>query len=517
MKTFSLFVAALAVVQTHLHAQFPTITKQPASQALWIYGNVTFTVGVSGTGPLTYQWQLNGTNLSGGIITTVAGNGTQSYSGDGAAATNAGLYLPASVAFDASGNLFIADTYNNRIRKMDTNGIIMTVAGNGIGDYSGDGGIATNASLNYPFGITVDTPGNLFIADTYNHCIRKVDTNGIITTIAGNGTNGYSGDGENATNATLALPAGVAFDASGNLFIGDFDDNVIRELSTNGIITTVVGDGIGGYSGDGGAATNARLTNPDGVTFDTTGNLFIADFNNNVIRKVNTNGIITTVAGGGNVGFPTYGDGGPATNVVLYTPAGVAFDTYGNLFIAELNNSAIREMNTNGVIKIVAGNGFAGYSGDGGIATSAKLCGAHGVALNASNILFIADFNNNRIRKVTAQGPTLALDFVTAANAGKYQVVVTGPGGSITSSAADLFVTASPLIYQTAFDSGAHITLSSVSQPGSTNIMFSATNLIPPVIWQPTSTNVADAEGDWQFTDTNAAVYQMKFYRFLTQ
>src|SRR5208282_1432049 len=248
--------------------------------------NVTFTTSVAGTGPFSYQWQLNGTNLPpNGIITTVAGNGTAGYSGDGGAATNAKLYWPSGVAVDATGNLFIADYVNNRVREVGANGIITTVAGGGSNGL-GDGGAATNAELYYPAGVAVDATGSLFIADEGSQRIRKVGSNGIITTVAGNGTQGYSGDGGAATNAELYLPTGVAVDASGNLFIVDSGNNVIRKVGTNGIIATVAGNGTGGYSGDGGAATTAELSFPKGVAVDATGNLFIADYYNNRIRKV---------------------------------------------------------------------------------------------------------------------------------------------------------------------------------------------------------------------------------------
>src|SRR5208283_3641380 len=193
---------------------------------------------------------------------------------------------PTGVAMDASGNLFIADWDSDVIRKVSTDGIITTVAGNTTWSYSGDGGAATNASLNYPGGVAVDVSGNLFIADMYNHRIRRVNTNGIIATVAGNGTGAYSGDGGAATNASLNYPGGVAVDASGNLFIADSANDVIRKVSTDGIITTVAGNTTWGYSGDGGAATNASLNYPGDVVVDASGNLFIADLYNNVIRKV---------------------------------------------------------------------------------------------------------------------------------------------------------------------------------------------------------------------------------------
>jgi uncharacterized protein (TIGR03437 family) len=351
-----------------------------------------------------------------GIITTVAGTvsvGLSVFSGDGGPAISATMYYPYSVAVDALGNLFIADTQNNRIRKVSANGIITTVAGNGPnaqpGGFSGDSGPATAASLSYPYGVAVDASGNLFIADTANNRIRKVSASGIITTVAGSGPVGYapsgtgnfSGDGGSATSATLNAPFGVAVDTSGNLFIVDYFNNRIRKVSASGIITTVAGSGTASFSGDGGPATSALLNNPTGVAVDTSGNLFIADYNNNRIRKVSANGIITTVAGSGPTAGSS-GDGGPATSAIINQPSSVAVDASGDLFIAE--SFKIRKVTASGIITTVAGSGTQGFSGDGGSATSATLNGIGAVAVDASGNLFIADTGNNRIRKVSASG-----------------------------------------------------------------------------------------------------------------
>ena len=279
------------------------LTGQPQNQTVAAGASVTLSVTASGTGPFSYQWLFNDTTELNSLITTVAGNGVQGYSGDGGAATNASLSYPSGVAVDASGNLFIADYYNNRIRQVDSSGLITTVAGNGTAAYSGDGGPATNASLSYPSDLALDANGNLFIADTQNSVIRQVDTNGLITTVAGNGTAAYSGDGGVATNASLSYPSGVAVDASGDLFIADRNNHCIRQVDTNGLITTVAGDGAQGYSGDGAAATNANLSYPSGVAVDASGNLLIADTGNQCIRQVDTNGLITTVAGNGTQGY----------------------------------------------------------------------------------------------------------------------------------------------------------------------------------------------------------------------
>lgn len=251
----------------NLYAQTaPTITQQPVNQVATNGGTASFSVSVAGTGPFTYQWMFNGSIC--GIITTLAGNGANGFSGDGGAATNATLYKPYDVAVDNVGNLFIADFYNFRVRKVDVNGTITTVAGNGSSGYSGDGGAATNAVLFGPTRIAVDTIGSLYIADAGNNRIRKVDVNGTITTVAGNGSAGFSGDGGAATNASLYVPYDVAVDDFGNLFIADEYNSRIRKVDANGIITTVAGKSSFGYSGDGGAATNASLYNPYGVALD---------------------------------------------------------------------------------------------------------------------------------------------------------------------------------------------------------------------------------------------------------
>jgi len=346
-------------------------------------------------------------NAATGIITTVAGNGTQGYSGDGSAATSAQLDNPNGVAVDAAGNLYIADGNNNRIRKVNvTTGIITTVAGNGNQGYSGDGGAATSAQLAiaYQSGLAVDAAGNIYIADCYNNRIRKVNAaTKIITTVAGNGTQGYSGDGGAATSAQLDWPWGVAVDASGNIYIADEVNNRIRKVTAaTGIITTVAGNGTWGYSGDGGAATSAEMSGPTGVALNATGNLYIVDHGSCIIRKVDaTTGIITTVAGDTNGYF--WGDGIAATSSKLDSPYGVAIDATGNIYIADEGNNRIRKVTAaTGIISTVAGNGIGGYSGDGDAATSAEMNRPGGVALDAAGNLYIADIGNNRIRKVDA-------------------------------------------------------------------------------------------------------------------
>ncbi len=429
----------------------PVITQQPTNQTVILGGSATFNVAVSGTGPFTYRWQFNGTNLpatvAASIITTVAGSGFTGfgYSGDGGAATNAKLNSPFGIAADASGNLFITDTGNNRIRKVSTNGIITTVAGNGVPDYSGDGFSATSASLKTPFSVAVDFIGNLFIADTDNNRIRKVSTNGIITTVAGNG------------NPTLFSPQGVAVDTKGNVFIADTDNSMIRKVATNGIVTTIAGNGSAGYSSGNGAATNAMLNFPSGIALYTNGNVFIADTGNFRVREVvyTTNsffwhnvqyGDIVSVAGNGTSGYS--GDGGSQLSAMLNNPSGVAVDASGNVFIADRSNHRIRKVDTNGTITTIVGNGTGGYSGDGGGATNAKLYLPFSIAVDARGNLFIADQGNNCNRKVvnSATQPTLILESISTNNVGNYSIIISNASGSATSSIANLTVVAPPII-----------------------------------------------------------------------
>ncbi len=330
-------------------------------------------------------------------ISTFAGTGTGSFSGDGGAATAAALYHLGGIDMDAAGNFYICDAGNNRIRKVSSAGIITTFAGNGSAGYSGDGGAATAAALNGPSGVKVDASGNVYIADYNNSVIRKVNTSGVITTIAGTGTSGYSGDGGAATAARLYAPQAIAIDAAGNLFIADEANNLIRKISTSGIITTVAGGGSSGL-GDGGAATDATLYRPGGVAFDASGNLYISDAQNNRIRIVNTSGVINTFAGNGTAGFS--GDGGAATAAKLNTPARITFDLSGNLYVADYINNRVRKISTSGIITTICGTGSAAYSGDGGAATAAALYYPDAVYVDPGGSVYISDAFNNRVRKI---------------------------------------------------------------------------------------------------------------------
>jgi sugar lactone lactonase YvrE len=338
---------------------------------------------------------------SSGKIYTVAGNGTAGYSGDGKAATSAELSGPYGVWGDASGNIYIADTGNHAIRKV-TGGIISTVVGNGKQGYSGDGGLPTAAELESPQAVLVDSNHNIFIAD--NVAVREVvAATGKIQTAIGNGFPSYAGDGGKATNAQLYGPSSVFADSLGNLYIADQYNNVVREVvASTGKIKSVAGHGKEGYTGDGGPATAATLAMPTGVYADAQGNVFIADTGNSVIREVSAvTGKIVTVAGDGTIGYS--GDGGLAASAQLGAPTAVFVDRSGNLFIADSDNNAIREVTAaDGKIKTVAGNGSWGYAGDNGLATSAQLMDPTALFVDPGGNLYIADTGNNVIREVTA-------------------------------------------------------------------------------------------------------------------
>jgi uncharacterized protein (TIGR03437 family) len=361
---------------------------------------------------------------SDGVITTVAGTGIFKYGGDGNAATSASLNFPRGVTVDAGGNVYIADTDSHRIRRVAPNGIITTVAGNGIRGFSGDGGPATQAQLNFPTGVAVDGAGNLYIADHDNNLVRKVSALGVISTVAGNGMYGFAGDAGPATEAAFFGPEGVAVDGNGNLLIADSGNHRIRRVNSSGVIATVAGNGNPGFSGDQGPALSASLNEPSAVVVDAGGNLFVADSGNFRVRRVSSGGFITTVAGTGNVGFA--GDGGSAVNAELSVPLGLAVDASGNLYIADtLYNARIRRVSPSGIITAVAGKVFGGdppFSGDGGPAIEATLANPWGVAVDAAGNVYIADTLNDRIRKVSVTAPVFvanppALSFTAPAGA----------------------------------------------------------------------------------------------------
>ncbi len=346
----------------------------------------------------------------GQIVTTIAGNGTGIKSGDGGDALSAGIdTLITSIARDAAGNIYINDQGNHCVRKIDhTTGNITTVAGNGSPGYSGDGGLATDAQLFSNWGIAVDGPGNIYITDRAYPRVRKVNTAGIITTVAGNGTPGKSGDGGLAILAQFTIPMGIALDAAGNIYVNDAGAFNIRKITPTGIISTIAGRSTGidtaGYSGDGGPATNAKLSYLFGITVDNAGNIYTCDGGdhvgngNNCIRKIDPAGIITTIAGTGTPGFS--GDNGPATAAQLRQPAGVHVDNTGNIFIADVFNHRVRKINTAGVITTIAGNGIDGFNGDGAAAVTTWLSRPLAITGGDSGKIIIGDMHNGRVRVI---------------------------------------------------------------------------------------------------------------------
>jgi uncharacterized protein (TIGR03437 family) len=342
---------------------------------------------------------------TGGVITTVAGTGAADTLQDGGPGTSASLASPTALAMDKAGNLYICDVENQRIRQLRTGGTIVTFAGNGSIAFSGDGGPATSASFAYPSAVALDVAGNLYVADRNNHRIRRITPGGIVTTFAGNGQGGFSGEGKAATSAMLAYPSAVAVDPAGNVYIADTGNAIIRMVSTSGIITTIAGNMTVGYSGDGSLATKAMLSaNVSGLALDSDGSLYIADSSNNVIRMVDRSGIIRTVAG--NPTSTNYGDGGPAVNAALRSPTAVVLDAAGNLYIADTQSDRIRLVDGTGRISTVAGTGEGGFSGDGNLATLAKIEYPTGLALDSTGTLYIGDRLNNRIRAVLSAPPT---------------------------------------------------------------------------------------------------------------
>ena len=344
-----------------------------------------------------------------GTASTFAGNGGFTSLGDGGAATAAGLKLPFGIAVDGAGNAYIADSGEYRIRRVDASSHdISTYAGNGTESYTGDGGPATSATMGTPVGIALDGAGNLYFADSTEHVVRKVDAvTQTISTVAGTGTHGSSGDGGPATSAMLYAPYGVTVDASGNLFIADTANARIRRVdATTHIITTFAGNGsVSATLGDGGPAASASLNQPYGTAFDAAGNLYIADAGNNRIRRVDaTTSVITTAAGTGTEGYS--GDGGNPLQAELYFPSSITFDPAGNMYIADTQNNRVRKIDDN-LIYTFLGNGNGKYGGDGGNALQAGIYGPYFVFLDAAGDLFVGDYFDNRVREVPSNAVTL--------------------------------------------------------------------------------------------------------------
>ena len=324
-------------------------------------------------------------------------------------ATTIPLLLPAAAAFDTHGNLYFVETGNQVVRKVTPGGIISTVAGNGVQGFSGDGGLATSAELDSPAGLALDAAGDLYIADSHNHRIREVAAaTGIIATIAGTGAAGFSGDGGMATAARLDLPTALALDTAGNLYVADTENHRVRRIAAaTGAITTVAGNGVEAFAGDNGPASAASIDSPNGLALDSSGNLYIADTHNGRVRMVSAaTGLISTVAGAGVVGGNVQsfgGDNGPATAAGLALPRGLAMDAVGNLYFADSANHRIRRISPTGTITTVAGQGTEAFAGDNAPAVSASLDSPRSVAVSPAGLLTLADSDNQRVRQLDAQ------------------------------------------------------------------------------------------------------------------
>jgi uncharacterized protein (TIGR03437 family) len=336
-----------------------------------------------------------------GILTVVAGNGIDGYSGDGGPATRASLSFPSALAFDGAGNLLIADNGNYCIRRLSPDGVIRTIAGIGVKGYAGDDGPAIAASIDDVRGLAVDRAGNIYFTENSVHRIRRITTDGIVRNYAGNGTAGFAGENVPATQASLREPWHLTFDAAGNLLVADFRNHRVRRITPAGIISTVAGTGVASTSGDGGPATQATLTGPAGIYVDGANNLYIAGFDNRV-RRVTPQGIISTIAGTATSGFA--GDGGPANQARINHPTGVTGDAAGNIYVADSVNLRVRRVTPQGVISTIAGIGQHRYAGDGGQAVAAAIGFPIGLAVDRDNNVYVSDTNNNRVRKVTPNG-----------------------------------------------------------------------------------------------------------------
>jgi uncharacterized protein (TIGR03437 family) len=406
-------------------------------------------VAVDGSGNIyvadTQNVRIRQINPSKGVITTYAGGGTTSTvntqkgveaNGDKGVASSAIVQAPFALAIDSSGNLYFAQNTDSTIRKVDTKGVITTIAGTGTPGFGGDGSSATGAQMNFPTGIAVDGSGNLYVADSLNLRVRKI-AGGNMSTVAGNGVLNYGGDNGSALKAQMNTPQGAAVDNAGNIYVADTLNHEVRKVDTKGNITAVIGNGTAGSGSN-------QLSGPQGVAVDASGNVYVADTQNARILKVTPGGSASTYAGNGSPGYG--GDNGAATSAQIYTPTGVAVDAKGNLYIADYQNHRVRKVAPDGTISTVAGTGNQGYAGDNGPATSALLNYPAGVAVDPGGNLYIADWGNYVIRKVSSGGTIVTI-------AGNHRPGFSGDGGPALQaqidSPTDVAVDASSNVYFT--------------------------------------------------------------------
>ncbi len=336
-------------------------------------------------------------------IYNLAGNGVAGFSGDSSAASLAEVFGPSGIAVDGAGNSYFADYFNQRIRKINSAGTITTIAGTGTAGFSGDGGLAINAELHNPTGLAVDVIGNLYVADKGNNRVRMINTGGVITTLAGANTGGYTGDNGPASAAELYGPTGVAVDAQGNIYIADRSNNAVRKIDLNGMISTIAGTGAGGFNGDDWpSSTLATLYEPSSVAVDNIGNVYIADQNNNRVRKVDTFHKISTVMGNGVAGYSA--DGSNAVHSEIYAPSSVAVDRRGNVYISDELNYLIRKMDVNSgeMVTIAGRHGTSGFNGDTGLAVNALIGDCRGLAVDNAGNIYFSDWRYNRVNYITS-------------------------------------------------------------------------------------------------------------------
>ncbi len=363
----------------------PKIHSRPTSKLLYKLLVFVFAIG-------------NFCNCFSQTITTVAGTGLSTSTGDGGPASLATLF-PGSIAIDKFGNYYIGDGYHSFIRKVGINDTISTIAGNGTMGFSGDGGAATDAQIGVIDAMICDTLGNLFFCDISNNRIRKVSIDGIISTIVGDSSYAYNGDGLPATSTSIYNPAGIAFDSHGNLYFSDAGHSRVRKMSVSGIVTTIAGNGSLSFGGDGGQATAAQIYHPRGIAIDAHDNIYFSDYNNRRIRKISSSGIITTVVGNGIGGYSGYG--GAATAATFDGVIGVKIDKYNNIYFSDYGNMTVNVVYSNGNIATLAGNGTCGFAVDSGLASASILCDPWYIALDSCGNIYVPDGGNWRVRKIT--------------------------------------------------------------------------------------------------------------------